>query len=67
MKLKRMMAPDTRIDHDRISDIVLPSVNEAMDQSFGVGFFDASTDQKLLLVEALAFTLRDGGRFEKTF
>jgi hypothetical protein len=60
-----MTTADTRIDYDRISDISLPSVTEAVNQSFGVGFFDANTYQKLLLVETLAFTLRQGGSFRE--
>jgi hypothetical protein len=60
-----MITADGRVDHDRISDIAIPSVTEAVNQSFGVGFFDSSTDQKLLLIEVLAFTLRDGGSFRE--
>jgi hypothetical protein len=60
-----MITPDTRIDYDRVSDVGLISVAEALNQAFGVGFFDANRDQKLVLIEALSFTLRDGGTFRE--
>lgn len=60
-----MISADTRIDHDRSSDIPLSSVTEAVNHIFGVGLFGANLAQKWALVEAVAFTSRDGGAFRE--
>lgn len=60
-----MTTENTRIDYERIDDIILPSVTEAVTESFGVDFCAADLDQGLVLLEALAFTLRNGGSFRE--
>ncbi len=60
-----MISENTCVNYERISDIILPSIAEAVFQSFGLNFCSANLDQKLVLLEALAFTLRDGGEFRQ--
>jgi hypothetical protein len=60
-----MISENTCVNYERISDIILPSVAEAVFQSFGLDFCDSSLDEKLVLLEALAFTLRDGNSFRE--
>jgi hypothetical protein len=58
-----MITEDTRIDLDRISDYDSPSVSSVLSRSFGEGFAEATLNQRLALIETIAYTLRDGGGF----
>lgn len=58
-----MITEDTRIDYERIGDILDPSVSVVLSDAFGSDFSRASQDERLLLMEAVAFSLREGGRF----
>jgi hypothetical protein len=56
---------DTRIDFDRISDYEPPSVSSVLSCYFGEDFAEATLEQKLALIEVIAYTLRDGGEFRR--
>lgn len=60
-----MITEDTRIDidYERIDDVILPSVSAVLSDAFGADFSLASQEERLLLIEAVAFSLREGGEF----
>ncbi|MEG4915763.1 hypothetical protein [Microcoleus sp. B7-D4] len=58
-----MISEDTRIDHERITEDDVPSVSSALSALFGAEFCEANLDQKLALLEAVAYSLREGGSF----
>ncbi len=60
-----MIAEETRIDYERISEIDEPSVSSVLLTLFGIEFSEASLDQKLALLEAVAYSLREGGSFRE--
>jgi hypothetical protein len=60
-----MTNEDIRIDLDRISDYDPPSVSSVLSRYFGEGFAEATLEQKLALMEVIAYTLRDGGGFRQ--
>lgn len=57
------MIEDTRIDFERVGDIISPSVSSALSEVYGPEFCRANTEECLLLVEAIALSLRVGGAF----
>ncbi len=58
-----MITKDTRIDYERAGDITSPSVSKALSDVYGSDFGRASQDERLVLLEAIAFSLRVGGAF----
>ena len=60
-----MITEDTRIDYERIGEIDEPSVSTVLSSLFGSEFGQASLDQKLALLEAVAYSLREGGSFRE--
>jgi hypothetical protein len=67
-----MVSTDTSCEHcsppadlARIAGILLPSVPEVLEQTFGSDFCEADLDQKLTLVETIVYTLREGGYFHE--
>lgn len=53
-----MITENTRIDPERIGDIIIPSVSAVLSKAYGSEFSDASQKERLLFVEAIAFCLR---------
>ncbi|MEG3859192.1 hypothetical protein [Microcoleus sp. herbarium12] len=60
-----MITEETRIDYERIGEIDEPSVSSVLLTLFGTEFNEASLDQKLALLEAVAYSLREGGSFRE--
>lgn len=58
-----IITEDTRIDPERIGDIIMPSVSGALREVYGSEFCRANTEECLILVEAIALSLRVGGAF----
>lgn len=58
-----MITEDTCIDYERVGDIVSPSVSEALSDIYGSDLGGATQEERLVLVEAIAMTLRVGGFF----
>lgn len=53
------------IDYERIGEIEDPSVSTVLLSVFGSEFCEASLDQKLALLEGIAYSLREGGSFRE--
>lgn len=60
-----MITEETRIDYERVGEIEEPSVSSALSALFGTEFCEANLDQKLALLEAVAYSLREGGSFRE--
>lgn len=59
------MTINSRIDHNRISDIIEDSVSDCLFELFGSDLRRADTDQRLVLLETVAYSLREGGSFRQ--
>jgi hypothetical protein len=60
-----MITEDTRIDYERIGEIDEPSVSSVLLSLFGSEFCHAMQHERLVLMEAIAFSLRVGGAFSE--
>lgn len=58
-----MITEDTYIDYERIADIIPPSVSSVLAEVYGSDLCQATVEECLVLVEATALSLREGGRF----
>ncbi|MCC3410553.1 MULTISPECIES: hypothetical protein [unclassified Microcoleus] len=58
-----MITEDTRIDYERVGDITSPPVFKVLSDVYGSDFGDATQEERLVLVEAIAYSLRVGGAF----
>lgn len=58
-----MITEHTRIDYERIGDIATPFVHTVLVEVYGPDFCRANTEECLLLLETIAFSLRVGGAF----
>ncbi len=54
-----------RFDPERIGDIIESSVSDCLFQMFGSDLSGADVEQKLVLIEVVAYSLREGGSFRK--
>lgn len=58
-----MITEHTRIDYERIGDIATPLVHTVLVEVYGSDLCRATEEECLVLLEALAFSLRVGGAF----
>ncbi|WP_293335901.1 hypothetical protein [Microcoleus sp. CAWBG58] len=58
-----MITEDTRIDYERVGDIIPPSVSTVLFEVFGSDFSRADRDELLILLEVVALSLRQEGAF----
>lgn len=58
-----MITEETRTNYARIGDVGLPSVSKALIDVYGCDLREAQTEECLVLMEAIAFSLRIGGAF----
>lgn len=58
-----MITQHSRIDYERIGDIATPLVRTVLLEVYGSDFCRASTEECLILMETVAFSLRVGGAF----
>ncbi|WP_293135894.1 hypothetical protein [Microcoleus sp. bin38.metabat.b11b12b14.051] len=60
-----MTAQNVRInvDPERTGDVIIPSVYNALIRIYGLGFCDASVNECLVILEAVALSLRVCGAF----
>lgn len=58
-----MITEDTRIDYERVGDIIPPSVSTVLFEAFGSDFSRTDRNELLVLLEAIALNLRDEGAF----
>lgn len=58
-----IISEDTRVDDERVGDIIPPSVYSVLLEVYGLEFCRATTEERLILLETIAFGLRVGGAF----
>lgn len=58
-----MITEETRTNYTRIGDVGLPSVSKALIDVYGCDLCKAETEECLVLMETIAFSLRVGGSF----
>lgn len=61
-----MITEDARIDCERVADIIPPSVSRVLADAYGLEFERASQEERLLIVEAIALSMRLGHGFRKS-